>query len=71
MLNPSSCKNGPNFVQPLNSELEKRSAEYWRSRAEQVRTVAERMFDPTSRKIMERVIVCYDKLAEWAERPQR
>ena len=71
MLNPSSCKNSPNLVQPLNSELEKRSAEYWRSRAEEVRTATERMFDPTSRKIMERVIVCYDELTEWAERQQR
>ena len=58
-------------VIPLNSELETRSAEYWRSRAEEARAVAEQMADDLTRLTMENIAASYDKLAAWAERHKR
>lgn len=58
-------------VQPLNSELETRTAEYWRSRAKEARAIAEGMADDLSRQTMENIAASYDKLAGWAERQHR
>ena len=58
-------------VKPLDHELETRSAEYWRARAEEARTAAARMADDLSHQTMENIAASYDKLAAWAERRNR
>jgi hypothetical protein len=68
MIDSSSRKNGPTVVQPLDSDLETREPQYWRTRADEARTVAGTMVDPFSRQMMANVAASYDKLAEWAEK---
>jgi hypothetical protein len=53
------------------SDAEFPDAEYWRSRAEEVRTKAEVMHDPIARKMMFGIAESYDRLAQRAERQAR
>jgi hypothetical protein len=46
----------------------KLSAEYWRGRAEEARTLAEEMHSPETRRQMLEIAAGYDRLAQWAER---
>jgi hypothetical protein len=68
MIDSISHKIGPVAVQPLDPELESRPPEYWRSRAEEARAIAEKMADSFSRQMLESVAASYDKIAEWAEK---
>jgi hypothetical protein len=45
--------------------------EYWRSRAEEVRTIAEQLRDKFSRETMLRIAQDYEVLAQRAEERQR
>jgi hypothetical protein len=42
-------------------------SERWRKRAEEMRTLAEDMHDPLTRRTMRRIAADYDRLVEWAE----
>jgi hypothetical protein len=42
--------------------------EYWRSRAEEVRTIAEIMTDPERRRILCEIVEGYERLAEGASK---
>jgi hypothetical protein len=42
--------------------------EYWRTRAEEARVVAESMQDPASRQMMLRIVSDYDRMADRAEK---
>lgn len=42
----------------------------WRLRAEEARTVGENMTDLSARTMMEQAAVCYDQIADLAERHQ-
>ena len=66
-----SLDGRPERVKPLHPELETRSADYWRSRAEEARAAAAQMFDDLSRQTMENIAASYAKLADWAERQKR
>jgi DNA-binding ferritin-like protein len=41
-------------------------AEYWRKRAEEARTIAERMMDAHTKSLMLGVAESYEKIAKWA-----
>jgi hypothetical protein len=41
-------------------------AEYWRKRAEEARTIAERMTNAHTKSLMLGVAESYEKIAEWA-----
>lgn len=47
------------------------NSKQWRMRAEEMRTVAEGMADPTNRATALRLAEAYDRLAEHAERHQQ
>jgi hypothetical protein len=47
------------------------SPEHWRNRAEEARTVAERLSNPASRAAMESVAQIYADMAEAAEKRER
>ena len=66
-LSPSSRLK---TVKPLAPELEARTAEYWRSRAEEARAVGAQMSDELTLQTIENIAASYDKLAGWAERKQ-
>ena len=40
--------------------------EYWRKRAEEARTIAERMIDARTKSLMLSVAENYEKIAKWA-----
>jgi hypothetical protein len=42
-------------------------AEYWRKRAEEARTTAERMTDTHTKSLMLSVAETYEKIAQWYE----
>ena len=56
------------LVQPLNSELEQRTPDYWRTRALEAREAAVQISDELSRRTLENIANSYDKLADWADR---
>ena len=43
--------------------------EYWRKRAEEARTIAERMTDAHTKSLMLGVAESYEKIAKWAGEP--
>lgn len=45
--------------------------EYWRNRAEHVRTIADDMFDPQARETLRRIARDYEQLAKQAEGRER
>jgi len=47
------------------------TAEYWRNRAEEVRTLAEEMKDKEARERLFRIASDYEHLAKWAETRER
>jgi hypothetical protein len=45
--------------------------EYWRTRADKVRAIADEMFDPQSRETLLRIAKDYESLANRAEERER
>jgi hypothetical protein len=45
--------------------------EYWRTRADKVRAIADEMFDPQSRETLLRIAKDYESLAKRAEERER
>lgn len=43
------------------------TAEEWRERAAESRSIAERMSDPSAREMMRRIAGDYERFAKWAE----
>ena len=55
-------------VSASDLDVEMRGPDFWRDRAEQVRTKAAFMRDANARRMMEAIAKNYHKLADWAAR---